>query len=223
MKLVLFQTGGAAPQLPGVLTDCGVVDTSAVVRPNYTPQLVMEGIIDDFDRLRPTLARLVQDAPALPLSASAFARTAATAAQDPLRTRQLLGACAACAAPAQHVHEESGRRHRPGRHGPAARVNRSLDLHARGRTRTGHEGTGENGEERELARCRFRLHLLCGSAQANLGAQHLHGCGFNTSRSRQASPSTRCGCGQSAITMKANALNLKPQLPHAGCLTADTD
>ena len=68
MKLVLFQTGGAGPQLPGVLTDCGVVDISAVVRPNYTPQLVMEGIIDDFDRLRPTLARLVQDAPALPLS-----------------------------------------------------------------------------------------------------------------------------------------------------------
>ena len=70
MKLVLFQTGGAAPQLPGLLTDCGVVDTSAVVRPNYTPQLVMEGIIDDFDRLRPTLAQLVQNAPALPLSAA---------------------------------------------------------------------------------------------------------------------------------------------------------
>ena len=61
-----------------------------------------------------------------------------------------------------------------------------------------------------------------GSAQANLGAWHLHGCGFNTSRSRQASPSTRCGCGRSAITMNANALNLKPQLPRAGCLTADT-
>ena len=53
MKLVLFQTGGAAPQLPGLLTDRGVVDISGVVRPNYTPQLVMEGIIDDFDRLRP--------------------------------------------------------------------------------------------------------------------------------------------------------------------------
>jgi 2-keto-4-pentenoate hydratase/2-oxohepta-3-ene-1,7-dioic acid hydratase in catechol pathway len=69
MKLVLFQTGETASQLPGLLTDRGVVDVSAHVRPNYTPQLVMEGIIDDFDRLRPTLAQLVQDARALPLSA----------------------------------------------------------------------------------------------------------------------------------------------------------
>jgi 2-keto-4-pentenoate hydratase/2-oxohepta-3-ene-1,7-dioic acid hydratase in catechol pathway len=70
MKLVLFQTGEAAPQLPGLLTDRGVVDISAFVRPNYTPQLVIEGIIDDFDGLRPTLAQLVQDASALPLSAA---------------------------------------------------------------------------------------------------------------------------------------------------------
>ncbi len=70
MKLVLFQTGEAAPQVPGLLTDRGLVDISAFVRPNYTPQLVIEGIIDEFDGLRPTLAQLVQDAPALPLSAA---------------------------------------------------------------------------------------------------------------------------------------------------------
>ena len=68
MKLVLFQEG-TGPQLPGLLTERGVVDISGAVRPNYSPQLVMEGIIDDFERLRPTLDELAQTAAALPLSA----------------------------------------------------------------------------------------------------------------------------------------------------------
>ncbi len=67
MKLVLFQQSDADPQLPGLLTDRGVVDISAVVRSNHTPQLVMEGIIDDFEELRPTLEKLVGTATALPL------------------------------------------------------------------------------------------------------------------------------------------------------------
>ena len=45
MKLVLFQESEAGAQLPGLLTDRGVVDISGAVKPNYTPQLVMEGII----------------------------------------------------------------------------------------------------------------------------------------------------------------------------------
>jgi hypothetical protein len=45
MRLVLFQQSDAGPQLPGLLTDRGVVDISSVVRSSYTPQLVMEGII----------------------------------------------------------------------------------------------------------------------------------------------------------------------------------
>ena len=55
MKLVLFQQSEAGPQLPGLLTDRGVVDISGAVRSSYTPQLVMEGIIQDFDKLRPAL------------------------------------------------------------------------------------------------------------------------------------------------------------------------
>ena len=47
MKLVLFQQSDASPQLPGLLTNRGVVDISGVVRSSYTPQLVMEGIIDE--------------------------------------------------------------------------------------------------------------------------------------------------------------------------------
>jgi hypothetical protein len=70
VKLVLFQQSDASPQLPGLLTDRGVVDISGVVRSSYTPQLVMEGVIDDFERLRPTLEKLAQTATALPLSSA---------------------------------------------------------------------------------------------------------------------------------------------------------
>src|SRR6516225_1673075 len=68
MKLVLFQPTDAGPQVPGFLTERGVVDISGVVRSSYTPQLVMEGIIDDFDKLRPQLQEMAQGAAAIPLS-----------------------------------------------------------------------------------------------------------------------------------------------------------
>jgi 2-keto-4-pentenoate hydratase/2-oxohepta-3-ene-1,7-dioic acid hydratase in catechol pathway len=66
MKLVLFQHHETAAPLPGLVTERGVIDISGAVRPNHTPQLVMEGIIDDFDTLRPALERLAGTAPALP-------------------------------------------------------------------------------------------------------------------------------------------------------------
>jgi len=68
MKLVLFQRHEAPAPLPGLLTERGVIDISGVVRPNHTPQLVMEGVIDDFDKLRQTLETLLETATALPLS-----------------------------------------------------------------------------------------------------------------------------------------------------------
>ncbi len=68
MKLVLFQQNDAGPQVPGLLTDRGVVDISGAVRSSYTPQLVMEGIIQDFNKLRPTLEKMVQTAATLPLA-----------------------------------------------------------------------------------------------------------------------------------------------------------
>ena len=58
MKLVLFQTAPNGEMLPGLLTDRGVVDISGAVKKSYTPQLTMQGIIDDFDRLRPALEKL---------------------------------------------------------------------------------------------------------------------------------------------------------------------
>jgi 2-keto-4-pentenoate hydratase/2-oxohepta-3-ene-1,7-dioic acid hydratase in catechol pathway len=67
MKLVLFQQDQSVAARPGLLTERGVVDISAVVRSNHTPQLVMEGLIDDFEKLRPTLERLAREAEALAL------------------------------------------------------------------------------------------------------------------------------------------------------------
>ena len=67
MKLVLFQESEAGAQLPGLLTDRGVVDISGAVKPNYTPQLVMEGIIQEFERLRPVLSKLEREGRGLAL------------------------------------------------------------------------------------------------------------------------------------------------------------
>jgi 2-keto-4-pentenoate hydratase/2-oxohepta-3-ene-1,7-dioic acid hydratase in catechol pathway len=67
MKLVLFQTSGRDEQLPGLLTERGVVDISGVVETGYTPQLTMQGLIDRFDDLRPTLRRRASEGEALPL------------------------------------------------------------------------------------------------------------------------------------------------------------
>jgi len=55
MKLVLFQPKGSAAVLPGLLTERGVVDVSAIAGLGYAPQLTMTGIIDRFDALRADL------------------------------------------------------------------------------------------------------------------------------------------------------------------------
>ncbi len=67
MKLALFQAHGSEDVLPGLITDRGIVDISAEVRRGYTPQLTMEGIIDDFETLRPRLEELAKEGPAVPL------------------------------------------------------------------------------------------------------------------------------------------------------------
>jgi 2-keto-4-pentenoate hydratase/2-oxohepta-3-ene-1,7-dioic acid hydratase in catechol pathway len=67
VKLVLFE-GDKKDIQPGLLTDRGVVGIAEAVKPGHTPQLTMQGIIDDFDRLRPALDRLAHDGKALPLA-----------------------------------------------------------------------------------------------------------------------------------------------------------
>jgi 2-keto-4-pentenoate hydratase/2-oxohepta-3-ene-1,7-dioic acid hydratase in catechol pathway len=67
VKLVLFQPVPNSEAQPGLLTDRGVIDISSAVKKSYTPQLTMQGIIDEFGRLRPALERLAMDGKAIPL------------------------------------------------------------------------------------------------------------------------------------------------------------
>jgi 2-keto-4-pentenoate hydratase/2-oxohepta-3-ene-1,7-dioic acid hydratase in catechol pathway len=66
VKLVLFQRSGQGEVLPGLLTDRGVVSIAEAVKPGFTPQLTMQGIIDAFESLRPALERLQATGPAIP-------------------------------------------------------------------------------------------------------------------------------------------------------------
>ena len=64
MKLALFDAGTGVT--PGLMTERGIVDISAMVRQGHTPQLTMEGIIDDFEALRSRLRDLSDQGPAVP-------------------------------------------------------------------------------------------------------------------------------------------------------------
>ena len=68
MRLVLFEFPGKGDVCPGVLTNEGVVNVADAVPAGHSPQLTMQGIIDDFDRLRPELERRVRTSQALPLA-----------------------------------------------------------------------------------------------------------------------------------------------------------
>ena len=68
MKFVLFSSGDVRQLAPGLLTDRGVIDLSHVVKKSYTPQLTMQGLIDDYDTLRPTLEGLAKYGAAVPLA-----------------------------------------------------------------------------------------------------------------------------------------------------------
>jgi len=68
VKLVLFKTAASTELAPGLLTDRGVVDISGAVKKSFTPQLTMQGIIDNFDALRPALLRLANEGKATPLA-----------------------------------------------------------------------------------------------------------------------------------------------------------
>lgn len=67
MKLVLFTTQQTPNARPGLMTERGIVDASSVVPASHTPQLTMQGLIDQFDTLKPALLELETAGPALPL------------------------------------------------------------------------------------------------------------------------------------------------------------
>jgi len=68
VKLVLFQAGTGGDILPGLMTERGIVDISCAVKKDYTPQLTMVGIIDNYETLQPGLQQLAVKGPALSLS-----------------------------------------------------------------------------------------------------------------------------------------------------------
>jgi 2-keto-4-pentenoate hydratase/2-oxohepta-3-ene-1,7-dioic acid hydratase in catechol pathway len=68
MKLVLFQGVGHDEPVPGLMTDRGIVSLAPVVTRQYTPQLTMQFIIDNFDRLRPQFEKLAIEEEASPPS-----------------------------------------------------------------------------------------------------------------------------------------------------------
>jgi 2-keto-4-pentenoate hydratase/2-oxohepta-3-ene-1,7-dioic acid hydratase in catechol pathway len=67
VRLVLFE-GSNKRISPGLLTDRGVVNITEVVKPGYTPQLTMEGIINEFDTLKPKLELFAREGKAVPLN-----------------------------------------------------------------------------------------------------------------------------------------------------------
>jgi 2-keto-4-pentenoate hydratase/2-oxohepta-3-ene-1,7-dioic acid hydratase in catechol pathway len=69
MKLVLIQPSEGGEPSPGLFTERGVVSLDGTVERRQTPQLTMQGVIDEFDRLRPALERLAAQGEALPLAA----------------------------------------------------------------------------------------------------------------------------------------------------------
>jgi len=66
VKLVLFQSAASSEILPGLINDRGVIDISGAVKKGHTPQLTMQGIIDDYDRLKPALEKLAAEAKVVP-------------------------------------------------------------------------------------------------------------------------------------------------------------
>jgi 2-keto-4-pentenoate hydratase/2-oxohepta-3-ene-1,7-dioic acid hydratase in catechol pathway len=58
VKLILFAAGENQALKPGLLTDRGVLDASAIVAAGHTPQETMQGLIRNFARLAPQLREL---------------------------------------------------------------------------------------------------------------------------------------------------------------------
>jgi 2-keto-4-pentenoate hydratase/2-oxohepta-3-ene-1,7-dioic acid hydratase in catechol pathway len=69
MRLVLFRPAENAEPRPGLIEERGVIDIGGAVPSRATPQLRMQNLIDEFERLRPELERLAQVADVAPLDA----------------------------------------------------------------------------------------------------------------------------------------------------------
>jgi 2-keto-4-pentenoate hydratase/2-oxohepta-3-ene-1,7-dioic acid hydratase in catechol pathway len=67
MKFVLFRGPQHPDSTPGILTERGVVDISALIRPGHDPQQTMVNLIDDYDVLKGKLAEAAENLAAIAL------------------------------------------------------------------------------------------------------------------------------------------------------------
>ena len=67
MKFVLFRDKQSIRARPGILLAHGVVDIGGHIADDRTPQLAMQSVVDQFDRLRPELETLAATADVIPL------------------------------------------------------------------------------------------------------------------------------------------------------------
>src|SRR5262249_60518377 len=104
-RLFVCGAGGWGGALPGVLTDRGGVNLAPAVKIGYTPQLTMQGIIDEFDRLRPALERVAADGKAVPLDAVRLLPPLPRPGKNFARLAHYLEHAPAHAPPLQQVHK----------------------------------------------------------------------------------------------------------------------
>lgn len=57
MRLVLFKGPSSEDARPGIIEERGVIDIGSVVPIDSAPQLTMQGLIDNFERLRPQIEK----------------------------------------------------------------------------------------------------------------------------------------------------------------------
>jgi 2-keto-4-pentenoate hydratase/2-oxohepta-3-ene-1,7-dioic acid hydratase in catechol pathway len=68
VRLVLFEPAAGRGAVPGLLIERGVVNVAHAVPSGHTSQATMQGIIDEFETLRPALERLAREGAARPLA-----------------------------------------------------------------------------------------------------------------------------------------------------------
>jgi 2-keto-4-pentenoate hydratase/2-oxohepta-3-ene-1,7-dioic acid hydratase in catechol pathway len=68
MRLVLFRRPSSEDIRPGVIHERSVIDIGSVLPTNSTPQLTMQRLIDDFERLRPKIEKAANAAEPVPLA-----------------------------------------------------------------------------------------------------------------------------------------------------------
>ena len=153
VKLALFQRRRAT-SCRACSPSAGSSTSPTRCRAGTRRSSTMPGIIDDFDGLAPgaRAPRAASGDATAARQASGCARRCRARARSSRASPTTGSTARSTPRRAQHVPEESGRGDRARRHDRAAGVHRAVDLHARGRAGPRHQGAGQDGQARGLAR-----------------------------------------------------------------------